>query len=603
MTESDGGELAFLGGSAMADRLRSHDWSGSALGPPARWPQSLRSVVNLMLGSAFPMFVGWGPSLLMLYNDACAELMGDQHSGDIGQPLSQKGSAIQDDLLPLLQRALGGEAVHTENLPLRLRRHGREEDTWLDLASSPVIDEQGRIAGVYCAGIETTRRVLAERRLHAREAWLQSLFDQAPGFAAVVRGDRHVFEMANPAFAQLVGDRPLLGLPMAAALPELAAQGFVALLDEVLRTGQPYVGRSMPVLLDGVPGRAGRQMFMDLLYQPLQDASGRLQGVFMQGHDVTEQHQAQLAFRRADRMALRKQVVTVGALAESALEAMRPLAQAKGHTLRLDLPEPGLLLAVDPVRIVQVLGHLLTNACKHTAAGGHIVLAAHRRAGWLCLSVTYDSSDIRAQPLPQLFSGFAQQASAIDGPANALGIALSLVEGIVQRHGGRVHAASEGPGRGHCVTVELPFDPSLQAAPPPAAAPAPETAAAAAGPARRVLVADDNRDACAGLAQLLSLMGHAVHTANDGEQAVALALAHQPEVLILDIGMPVLDGYEVARAVRGQPWGARPYLVAATGWGQDTDRRQAMEAGFDLHLTKPFDIRRLTELLARPLRA
>lgn len=652
----------------MAALLRTHDGSGDGLGPPASWPQSLRSVVHLMLGSAFPMFACWGPSLHTIYNDAYAEIMGDKHPGGVGRPFLEIWSEIRDELVPLLQRVMGGESFYMENLPLRMRRHGYEEDTWFTFSWSPLLDDQGRIAGMYCACAETTRMVLAENRLRARELWLQSLFDQAPGFAAVVRGPAHVFEMANPAYVDLVGGRPLLGLPLGKALPELAAQGFVALLDEVQRTGVPYVGRSIPVQLDGAAGGAGRDVFVDFMYQPLRDAGGQVQGVFMQGHDVTEQHRAQLALQLADqqkdeflatlahelrnplaplrsaatllaspaagdtvrrqavdiigrqvshmgrllddlidlaritqrRVALRKQVVTVDSLVDSALEAARPLAEAKGHALAVDLPDPGLLLEVDPVRIVQVLSNLLNNACKYTDAGGRITLSARRQPPWLCLSVTDNGVGIGAQALPKLFSMFSQEASAIDRSEGGLGIGLALVRGLVELHGGRVHAASDGPGQGTRMTVELPLADGLHGAPSPAqAASAP---AAAAGHGRRVLVADDNRDACAGLAQLLSLMGHAVHTANDGEQAVALALAHRPEVLILDIGMPVLNGYDVAREVRRQPWGSQPYLVAATGWSQDSDRRQALDAGFDLHLTKPFDIQRLTELLARPPR-
>ncbi|MDB5915144.1 MAG: response regulator, partial [Ramlibacter sp.] len=294
---------AFLSGpSRMAALMREKDWSGSPLGPPEQWPQALRSVVNLMLGSAFPMFVAWGPEMAQLYNDPYVQVMGDKHPGGLGRPLLENWAEITDAVGPLAQRALQGHATYAENLPLRvLRAGGQFEDTWFTFSYSPVQDESGRIAGMFCACMETTGTVRAQQQSRAREDWLQALFDQAPGFAAVVRGPQHVFEQANEAYYKITGNRELIGRTVAEALPEVMSQGFGDLLDKVYSTGKPFVGRSLPITVNQGDGAPPYQAFIDFMYQPLRGADGQIEGIFAQGHDVTEQHRAREALRAADR--------------------------------------------------------------------------------------------------------------------------------------------------------------------------------------------------------------------------------------------------------------------------------------------------------------
>lgn len=246
--------LAFLTGDTGVPRLmREQDWAISSLGTSVLWPQSLCSVVNLMLGSAFPMFVAWGPTLSLLYNDAYAEVLGAKHPQALGRPFYEAWHDIRADIEPLVQRALGGEAFFVENLPLRMRRHGYDEDTWFTFSYSPVRNEAGAIAGLYCACTETTAMVLAERHQRAEQERLQTLFSQAPGFVAVTRGPDHVFEIANHAYLQMTGFRDVIGKPVAEALPEVVEQGFVALFDKVFATGEPYVGRSVRLMLNSEP--------------------------------------------------------------------------------------------------------------------------------------------------------------------------------------------------------------------------------------------------------------------------------------------------------------------------------------------------------------
>ena len=208
-------------------------------------------------------------------------------------------------------------------------------------------------------------------------------------------------------------------------------------------------------------------------------------------------------------------------------------------------------------------------------------------------SVTDSGIGMSEAAIGHVFAMFAQEQSALDRSEGGLGIGLALVKGLVELHGGSVSAHSEGANLGSRFVVTLPG-----AAAALAAAPTIDMPVAQPGSTRTVLLADDNRDAVDVLAELLRLDGHLVHTANDGLQAVKLAAQLQPDVLVLDIGMPGMNGYEVARHVRAQPWGSRPLLIAATGWGQEDDRQKALAAGFDLHLTKPFDPLQLSAVIS-----
>ncbi len=293
------------------------------------------------------------------------------------------------------------------------------------------------------------------------------------------------------------------------------------------------------------------------------------------------------------KLQLRKESVQLASIVDAAIEAAQPLIEARNHELRVTLPPdtPSLSFQADPLRLSQVLSNLLTNAAKYTDPGGHISLAATVEDGALCLTVTDDGIGIPAQSLQEIFGMFAQAEGAASRSEGGLGIGLAIAKGLVELHGGTVEARSEGIARGSTFVVRLPLAESG-----PAAVIAPARSAAASA-ARRVLVVDDNRDAADSLAMLLSLAGHDVRVAHGGRAALALAEAFRPDVVLLDIGMPDLDGYAVARALRWEPWGANICLVALTGWGQEEDRRQARAAGFDAHLTKPVDPGALEEYL------
>ncbi|HYX21278.1 MAG TPA: ATP-binding protein [Thermoanaerobaculia bacterium] len=294
------------------------------------------------------------------------------------------------------------------------------------------------------------------------------------------------------------------------------------------------------------------------------------------------------------RLKLQRESLPLSAVLQRAVETSRPLVEERSHRLTLSIGED-VVLDADPTRLSQVFVALLNNAAKYTDPGGSIAVAARREGAGVSVSVRDSGRGIAAAELPDIFRMFSRTSRAIQSGESGLGVGLSLARSLVEMHGGTIEAHSDGVGRGSDFRVRLP----VAATPVLAAArelDAPRRRPASAG--LRVLVVDDNRDAAASLALLLETMGNDVRTAYDGEQAAAVASEFQPDVALLDIGMPTLDGYEAARRIRRESNGRPVRLVALTGYGQDSDRRKSQEAGFDRHLVKPLRPQVLLELLA-----
>jgi signal transduction histidine kinase len=291
-----------------------------------------------------------------------------------------------------------------------------------------------------------------------------------------------------------------------------------------------------------------------------------------------------------NRLELRKDVTDLNAVVEQAVEASRPLAEASGHELKTVLPAVPVMLSADAVRLGQVFGNLLNNASKYSEPGGTITVRVERQADEAVVTVADTGAGIPADRLSGIFDMFTQVETSRERSQGGLGIGLTLVRRLAEMHGGSVEARSAGLGQGSQFVVRLPI--VLERA----SAPAPSVPPGAIAP-RRILVVDDNRDAAASLAMLLEFDGHAIVTAHDGPAAYAAADTHRPEVALLDIGLPVMDGYEVCRRIREQPWGRPMLLVALTGWGQEEDRARTRESGFDAHLVKPVNYTDLMALL------
>ncbi|HEY8427735.1 MAG TPA: ATP-binding protein [Sandaracinaceae bacterium] len=277
----------------------------------------------------------------------------------------------------------------------------------------------------------------------------------------------------------------------------------------------------------------------------------------------------------------------------AAIERTSPLLEEQAHVLTVDVPRSGLTVRADPVRLAQVLENLLSNSAKYTPPCGRIAVRARRDGDAIVIEVEDDGAGIPPPLLPQLFAPFVQGERTIERAQGGLGIGLSLVHALVSLHGGSVEAHSEGPGKGTRMTVRLPAPRSTV---PPQSFADPAGDAAATG--RRVLVVDDNVDAAEMLALLLRRRGHSVEVAHDGPSALEAYERFRPEVALLDIGLPVMDGYDLARRLRARAEG-NILLVAVTGYGQEADRQRSAEVGFSHHLVKPVSTRQLLAILAR----
>jgi diguanylate cyclase (GGDEF)-like protein/PAS domain S-box-containing protein len=291
----------------MGALIRAYDWSATSLGSPETWPHALKTALSILLNSKHQMFMAWGPDLISFYNDAYRPVLGARHPKALGQPFPEIWADIWPAISPLVNQALAGEGTWSEDLPLVTFRNGFQEVAYFTFSYSPILDDSGEVAGMFCACTETTSKVLAaspERRranaIRANEGSLNSLFQQAPSFMALVRGPDHVFEMANTAHQQLVGFRPIIGKPLREALPEIDDQGFAQLLDQVHATGQPYIGRGQPVLVQPTPGGSAALRYIDFIFQPITAQDGSVSGVFIQGHDVTDHKRTEAALAESE---------------------------------------------------------------------------------------------------------------------------------------------------------------------------------------------------------------------------------------------------------------------------------------------------------------
>jgi PAS domain S-box-containing protein len=289
----------FLGDSDIARLIRAHDWSGS-LGPLETWPQSLKTAVGFLVRSPIPVVLLWGPDGIMIYNDAYARFAGRRHPSILGAKVLEAWPEVADFNANIMKVVMGGGTLTYHDRELILDRRGTLEQGWMDLGYSPVIAEDGRPGGVIAIVVETTERVLAQRRVLTDRDRLSQMFQQAPSFMALLEGPTHIFRLTNPGYDQLIGGRQVLGKPVVEALPEVVDQGFVTILDEVYRTGRPFSALSAEVaLLDPLRGQL-QTRFLDFVYQPLSGPDGSSTGIFVLGVDVTERAVAENALRASD---------------------------------------------------------------------------------------------------------------------------------------------------------------------------------------------------------------------------------------------------------------------------------------------------------------
>jgi signal transduction histidine kinase/CheY-like chemotaxis protein len=650
------------GGGEMGDRIRNFGWSSTALGPPGQWPSGLRTSLRTLLTTQHPVFIFWGPDLICFYNDAYSRSLGpEKHPSILGVSANQAWPEIWHIIGPQIDQVMRGDtATWHENALVPIFRHGALQEVYWTYSYGP-IDEPAApngVGGVLVICTETTQQILTERRIAAERERFAQLFEQAPTFMCVLRGPNHVYDLANPGYMRLVGHRPVIGKAVAEALPEAVDQGFVKRLDQVYASGEAFLAIAAPYSFQAEPGAPLTQVYLDFVYQPIKDADGKVSGIFVEGADVTPRAMADAALREADRrkdeflamlahelrnplapirtaaevisrrvtddvttqraaevvrrqatqltrivddlldvsrismghIELKRETLLLSDVIDHAMEMVAPMFRAKHHEISVASGLEPLYVRGDLARLVQSFGNVLTNAAKYTDSGGRISIHLSSTGDSVKVEISDTGTGISAEFMPRLFDLFAQADRTLDRAEGGLGIGLSVVKKLMDMHGGRISARSEGLGRGSTFEFVLP---RVEAP-----APAGEEARSAIVRSRRILVVDDNADAANSLSELLKMDGHQCQPAFSGEEALALAQSFDPDVVLLDIGLPRMDGYEVARRLRHSLLRKGATLIALTGYGQPEDRERAHAAGFDAHLVKPVDFAVLSKLLA-----
>ena len=375
----------FFTGSAVGSAMRAFPWRATALGDPATWAQPLKTLVGMMLAANQPMFVAWGPECLLLYNDAYAPLLANRHPGALGRPFMAVWPEAATDLVPLFERVFAGDPVHMVDIELYLDRPGRGREAHFAFSYTPVRDEAGVVAGLFCVCSETTDQVLSERRRAADARRQQVLLQQMPGFVAVLTGPDHRFNYVNDAFVAISGQREFLGGTMREVFPELVGQGFHELLDHVYRTGEPFAAAERAVRLAG----ESQPRYVDLLYHPVREETGTITGVFVGGYDVTER--VRVERRRAALLRLDERLRDLTDTAEISFVASELIGQTLG-AIRAGYG------TVDPdARTITVERNW--NAPGHrSVAGTHAFRDYGRYLEALCRGEVVANSDVRADP-------------------------------------------------------------------------------------------------------------------------------------------------------------------------------------------------------------
>jgi len=501
------------------------------------------------------------------------------------------------------------------------------------------------------------------RRLHQERTAIARLFAETPMPIAIVRGESLVYEVANSAYLDVVG-RDVIGRPFVEALPELAAQGFDEMLRRVMKTGEPVIGRQVPVKIER--GGSLRDLHVTFICSLLKGEDGQRDAVVAIGNDVSEQvearqklellaKEAQAANRAKDeflamlghelrnplapmlttlellrlrgdtspeleilerqvthltrlvddlmdvsritqgKLELRRKNVELAEVVSKAIEITSPIIEQRRHRLDVHVGRRGLGVNVDLHRMAQVVSNLLTNAAKYSDRGSTILVEASQRGDIVRLRVKDDGVGIAPDMIDRVFDLFTQQPQTIERSRGGLGLGLTIVRALVDQHGGKVKARSKGVGKGSEFIVELPR--VAVAAATPESIPR-SSKRLARGEGKRVLVVDDNEDLVATIRLALEMLGYVVETAHDGPTALARATVFHPDVAFVDIGLPVMDGYEVAKRLRDpRVAGENVRLVAVTGYSQEADRRRARAAGFDDHLVKPVELAKLQSVV------
>ncbi len=326
------------GGGEMGELIRAYDWRNSEIGAPETWPQSLRLTVRLVLNTRHPMFIWWGPNLVQFYNDAYRQTMGpERHPSALGQRGRECWDEIWDIIGPQIEHVMAGKgSTWNEDALVPVTRHGKLEQVYWTYSYGP-IDLEGGVGGVLVVCTDVTDQHMARERLRGESERMRTLFEQAPGFMAILRGPQHVFELTNASYRRMVGDRPFIGKAARDVVPDAEGQGFFELLDGILESGEPYVGRQFPLTLDEDGGQ--RTVYVDFVYQPIFEPDGTVSGVFVEGSDVTDHVNAQGHLRLINfelKHRVKNTLAMVSAIASQTLQSTVPDSRLDAFRGRLE---------------------------------------------------------------------------------------------------------------------------------------------------------------------------------------------------------------------------------------------------------------------------
>ena len=641
----------------MGAIIRAYDWHKTSLGPPEYWSQSLKTILRLLLSTGHPMLVWWGKDLIQFYNDAYSRSLGtERHPSALGQEGQKCWAEIWSDVEPQVKQVLSGNG-HTwnENQLLRLTRNGKLEDVYWTYSYGPIDVPKADtgVGGILVVCTETTKQVLAEQSLKAAEARWRSLFDKAPSFMCILKGAKHRFEYANHNYLKLLGKQDILGKTLLEVLPEVKNQGFITLLDEVYLSGKTHQGVAAPLTFG-----SGESKYLDFIYQPILAEDGQVTGIMVQGSDVSDlvhtTNSLQEEDRRKDeflamlahelrnplapisnasellsqntlsssdlhnigniltrqvtqlthllddlldvsrishkRISLKLEVLNLSESIKLAIESLQSAIEHKQHNVEFIDSEQPLYFNADMTRLMQCLANILSNAIKYTPQGGKITINLSTNDKMAEISIADNGTGISAKMQAKVFELFVQSTRTLDRSQGGLGIGLNIVKRLVKMHGGKVKVSSQGLGFGSTFCISLPIvDEPKQVS---------KHRPCTTNTKKRVLVVDDNQDATDTMCQLLTLLGHQTSKAYTAQQALELVDSFDPEIVLLDIGLPDMTGYQVAQEIIHSSKKQHRVLAALTGYGQAEDVLKAKQAGFNFHFTKPVSIDDLNKIFS-----
>ena len=465
-----------------------------------------------------------------------------------------------------------------------IREHPRHQRTAIIFVSAVHLTDIDRLRGFECGGVDYVSVPVEPELLRARVGVFADLYRKTKQLECL---NRDLEQRVSDRTSELTEALARLRTSEAALRDtDRRKDEFLAMLAHELRNPLAPIRNAVEILRQRADASAESRWSVEVIDRQVAHLT-RLVDDLLDVNRITR-----------GKLEIRQEPTDLAEVLRAAAEGIQPVIHARSLQLQMSLPSGPIPTTADVVRLTQVVLNLLDNACKFTPSGGRVWLVAEREGDGLRIEVRDSGQGIAPEELPRLFQMFYQSRSVAGSPEGGLGIGLALVRLIVERHGGRVEATSPGLGQGSTFIVHLPLKPQVAT---PVGAPVDEWPQGMlhprSAPARRILVVDDNEDSAESLALLLRRNGSEVRTAYDGVAAVETAQAFQAEVVLLDIGLPRMDGYRAAQQIREQPWGKHITLVAVTGWGQEHDRRRSREAGFDAHLVKPVNFAAVTRLL------